>query len=94
MAFTKQELSLEYSWQHTREDDPKLRGAPDHSLLNRREGYEVLYMIGQLMEEWSLKNASDGRKIERMIRDHPASLRSQIHVRQWIYNNWDRYQAG
>ncbi|MGN8072609.1 hypothetical protein [Mucilaginibacter sp. 22184] len=91
MSFTKADLHGNYSWIHTREDDPKLKGEPDSSLLNRSEGYEVLYMIRKLMAAWGLTTVLAGQKIERMIKAHPAHLRSQEHVMNWIYNNWDRY---
>jgi hypothetical protein len=91
MPFTKEDLRFTYSWVHTREDDPKLRGEPDGSLLNRREGYEVLYMIRKLMAAWGLEGVAAGRKVEKMIREHPDNLRSQLHVKAWIYSNWDHY---
>jgi len=91
MPFTKEDLRYQYSWVHTREDDPKLRGEPDSSLLNRGEGYEVLYMIKKLMAAWRMESVAAGQKVERMIREHPDDLRSQQHVKAWIYSNWDHY---
>lgn len=91
MSFTKSDLQYKYSWVHTKEDNPKLKGEPDHNLLNRSEGYEVLYMIKKLMAGWELKNVASGHKIEKMIKEHPANLRSQAHVKEWIRTNWNRY---
>jgi len=92
MAFTEVDLQYKYSWEHTKKDDPKLRGEPDSSLLNRSEGYEVLYMIQRLMAAWNLKNVASGKKIEKMIREAcPSNLHSQAHVKQWIDTNWDKY---
>ena len=91
MPFKESDLLYEYSWEHTKEDNPKLTGEPDHSLLNRSEGYEVLYMIKTLMAGWGLKNVADGQKIEKMIKAHPSNLRSQAHVKEWIQTNWKHY---
>ena len=91
MLFTKGNLLNKYSWIHTKEDDPKLKGEPDHILLNRDEGYEVLYMINQLMSAWKLKQVITGQKIEKMIKENPSNLRSQQHVKLWIKENWNKY---
>jgi hypothetical protein len=91
MPFERKDLCYTYSWVHTKEDDPKLRGEPDGSLLNRNEGYEVLYMIRRLMAAWGQEDVAAGQKMERMIREHPDGLRSQQHVKAWIYSNWDHY---
>ena len=80
-----------YSWEHTKEDDPKLRGEPDSRLLNRSEGYEVLYMIKKIMSARGLDSVTAGQKIEKMIKAHPGNLRSQLHVKEWINANWDSY---
>lgn len=92
MAFTEKDLLDEYSWVHTKKDDPKLTGEPDHNLLNRREGYEVLYMINKIMSARGLTDVASGRKIELMIKVHPGNLRSQKHVADWIKENWDRFK--
>jgi hypothetical protein len=91
MPFSKSDLVYKYSWEHTKEDDPKLKGTPDSSLLNRNEGYEVLYMIKALMKDWKFFDVADGKKIERMIRVHPSELRSQQHVKNWIQTNWKNH---
>ena len=91
MPFTRANLLYSYSWMHTKEDDPKLRGEPDHNLLNRTEGYEVLYMIRKIMTARGLDRVAEGQKIEKMIRAHPSNLRSQLHVKEWINSNWSRY---
>jgi len=91
MPFTKTNLLYTYSWVHTEEDDPKLKGEPDSSLLNRSEGYEVLYMIKKIMSARGLDSIESGWKIERMIKAHPGDLRSQVRVKEWINANWNSY---
>lgn len=89
--FTRINLLNVYTWTTVSGDNPKLKGEPDSSLLSRKEGYEVLYMIQKLMEKWDLKNISSGQKIEKMIHAAPSNLHSQEHVKDWISKNWDRY---
>ena len=91
MPFTKANLVYTYSWEHTKEDDPKLKGEPDSSLFNRSEGYEVLYLIKKIMTAKGLDTIGSGQKIERMIKVHPSHLRSQVHVKEWINANWNSY---
>ena len=86
--FTKSDLKNKYSWSADGGDNPKLKGEPDSSLLDRTEGYEVLYMIQKLMVKWGLKNVTSGQKIETLIHKCPSNLRSQENIKNWIHENW------
>lgn len=82
----------EYSWNALIGDDPRITGEPDSTLFNRNEGYEVLYLINKLAEKWGLSSKFDRLKIERMIKNNlPSDIRSQENVKEWIFNNWERY---
>ena len=82
----------EYSWNALKGDDPRITGEPDSTLFNRNEGYEVLYLINKLAEKWGLSSKYDGLKMERMIKNNLLSdIRSQENVKEWIFNNWERY---
>lgn len=90
--FTKSDLlKTTYTWSADKGDNPKLKGEPDSSLLNRSEGYEVLYMINKIMTSRGLSAVSSGQKIEKIIHATPSNLHSQVNVKTWIDNNWDRY---
>lgn len=92
MAFyTKSDMVYsDYSWTAHSNDDPKITGAPDNTLLNRNEGYEVLYFINKMAEIHYLKNKKDGEKIEMMLREKvPSYLQSQGQIKWWIENNWN-----
>ncbi|PLX08446.1 MAG: hypothetical protein C0596_06205 [Marinilabiliales bacterium] len=52
-----------YSWTASSGDDPKITGTPDSTLLNRNEGYEILYFINKFAELHSLKNKSSAIRI-------------------------------
>lgn len=81
----------DYSWTTYKSDDPKITGEPDSTLLNRKEGYEMLYFINKFAEIHSLKNKSSATKIERMIQEEvPGSVRSQEAIKSWIENNWGK----
>lgn len=65
-------------------DDPKLRGTPDSSLFNRKELYEVLYLINSL----NLSTLEECQKAEMLIHDElPGDTRSQEDVKEWLEEN-------
>jgi len=79
----------DYSWTASSGDDPKITGTPDSTLLNRNEGYEILYFINKFAELHSLKNKSSAIRIEKMIRnDVPSNIHSQHKIKLWIEENW------
>lgn len=42
---TKSDLHYnDYSWTSYTGDNPKIKGEPDSTLLNRKEGYEILIL--------------------------------------------------
>ena len=87
----KSDLSYtDYTWTTYAKDDPKVTGVPDSTLLNRKEGYEVLYFINKLAEILNFKQKSSGVKIEKMIREQvPENIRSQQGIQNWIKTNWN-----
>jgi len=86
--FKRSDLQKTYSWAVDGGDNPNLKGEPDSSLLDRTEGYEVLYMINKLMDAWNITTLAGGHKIENKIHACPTTMRSQIHVKDWIDKNW------
>lgn len=89
---TKNDLNYQYSWTSTKGDDPKISGEPDKTLLNRNEGYEILYFINKFCEMHSLKQKNSALKIEKIIKnDLPSAIRSQENIKDFMYNNWTKY---
>jgi hypothetical protein len=79
----------DYIWTTYSHDNPKVSGKPDSTLLNRKEGYEILYFINKLSEIHNFKVKSSAIKIENMIRNEvPSNLHSQENVKRWIETNW------
>lgn len=86
---TKSDLHYkDYLWTTYTGDNPKVTGKPDSTLLNRKEGYEILYFINKFSEIHELKVKSSALKIENMIRNEvPSNLRSQLKIKEWIEIN-------
>jgi len=79
----------DYSWVAISGDNPKITGPIDSSLLNRKEGYEILYFVNKFCEIHKLKQIKSAIKVERIIRDKvPSDIRSQTKIRDWIEANW------
>jgi hypothetical protein len=89
-VITKSDLYYQdYSWTALAGDNPRITGKPDSTLLNRNEGYEILYFINKFCEIHSLKNKETATKIERMIKEElPGDTRSQENVSKWLVANW------
>jgi hypothetical protein len=83
-------LYKDYDWKTYDDDDPKVTGFPDNTLFNRHQGFEILYLINKLMEEWKFKNIASGQHMEKLIREYlPSDIRSQLHVKEWLKKNWE-----
>jgi hypothetical protein len=89
---TQHDLQYQYSWTALGDDDPKITGVPDSTLLNRQEGYEVLAFINRIAARSNWTTKAYGLKAERLIRnDVPGHLRSHAHIWQWLADNWNNY---
>lgn len=87
---TKSDLYYsDYSWTVLYGDNPKITGEPDSTLLNRKEGYEILYFVNKLCELHGLKQKVSATKVERMIREEvPSNIHGQKNIKEWIVQNW------
>jgi hypothetical protein len=80
----------DYQWTAYPNDNPRVTGKPDSTRFNRHEGYEVLYLINALAEEWNFKNVASCLKMEKMIRVKlPSDAIMQVNVKEWIRQNWN-----
>lgn len=71
-------------------DDPRVTGIPDATLLNRQEGYEILYFINKFAEKHEL-DTSECMATEYKIRNElPSNIRSQIDIQYWLEINWNK----
>lgn len=85
---TATDLDGKYTWTAIRPDDPRVSGEPDSMLLNRSEGYEVLYFVNKMADILGLTKKADGLRIEKMLKTVPGDVRSQADVREWIEKKW------
>lgn len=80
------DLKYQYSWTTVDDDDPILTGEPDSTLLNRHEGYEVLYFINRIAEQYGWNSTEPCLKVEEAIRERlPSNIRSHKNVLDWLY---------
>ncbi len=93
MSYKKSTLIFnDYDWTARPDGDPKIAGSLDDTMFNRRNGYEVIYIINELMILWNFLHLREGQKMERMIRMKlPFNMVDQIAVKYWIYDNWTKY---
>lgn len=85
-------LYKNYSWTAISPDDPRVSGQPDSTLLNRMEGYEVIYFANKFCELNKLATLPAHHKVETLLRTVvPSQIRSQREIRSWLETNWSRY---
>lgn len=83
---SKDLLFNHYSDTVTSGDNPDLRSKV---LFNRKEKYEVVTMINNVMDELKLTSVASGQKIEKKIADElPSDTRGRENVTNWLVNNW------
>lgn len=98
MSYLKSEMLYDngvyYKWKAKEDhDNPYYRSGADHTLLNRTEGYEVLYFINHLAgKRWTAPiGIGTYKKIEKMIgHDVPSNIRSHKGIEDWIVTNWSK----
>lgn len=84
-VIARENLQYQYSWAAIPPDDQRKTGNPDSVLLNRREGYEVLYFLNRICT-----NLPQALKAERLIQTRlPGDVRSRANVLDWLIRNWD-----
>jgi hypothetical protein len=85
--FSKSALKYQYSWART-ERDSKETGFPDNVLLNRSEGYEILYFLNKYMTERGLTSIEDFHTLEKRINQNvPSHYHSHAKIKQWLDAN-------
>ncbi len=90
----KDQLLLQhlYQWSEIPEGDPRVSGSISDIPFNRLEGYEVLYLINELMNIWKFNEVRYARKLEKMIRfGLPEGSNTQQLAKSWIKEHWGNY---
>jgi hypothetical protein len=77
----------DYKWTATADhDNPKFIGAQESAMLNRNEGYEMLYFINSVAKTWEWNDSLKSRQdLERIIRKEvPSHIRTHSKIMEWI----------
>jgi hypothetical protein len=89
--FERNDMIYDYVWSTKyRPDDKKIMGILDHTCLDRKEGWEMLYFINACARGWGWEATSiiSMNKLEKVIRKEvPGNIKSQIEVKIWIEDN-------
>ena len=88
---TKSDLQYDYHWTAFGSDNPKVSGPPDNTLLNRSEGYEMLYFINKCADlwDWPANEKQGCLRLEKIIKEKvPSNIHSQSRIKQWIEANY------
>lgn len=94
MSYTKNQMIYsDYKWTAKADhDNPRFIGAQERSMLNRSEGYEMLWFINSLAKTWNWANGSlaSYQHLERIIRTEvPSSIRTHFEIKEWIATRYD-----
>ena len=85
----KSNLLYEYTWSVYKEDDPRIHGLADATKFDRKEGYEVLYIIRQFTDHLGCELTDFRHRVEKLIHDQlPEDIQTQKDTIHWIHENW------
>ncbi|MGB8191242.1 MAG: hypothetical protein WCF67_04940 [Chitinophagaceae bacterium] len=95
MEYKRSEMLFkdDYKWSAVQDqDDPQHRRGPEHALVNKEEGYEVLYFINDLASRIFGHSVTLAiyQKLEKMIKDSPGN-QTHLQKESWIRATWSRY---
>jgi len=92
MKYQKSQMVYsDYKWTAKADhDNPKFIGAQDAAMLNREEGYEMLYFINSLALTWEWNdNLASYQNLESIIRQKvPSHIRTHSGIKNWIEQNY------
>jgi hypothetical protein len=74
--------------------NPTIIQSTDNRILNRLEGYEMIYYIRSLARSWEWKDEAIRacQKIEKTIREKvPQNIRTYAEIKAWIENNFKTF---
>lgn len=58
-------IYADYKWTAYANDDPRITGKPDSTLLDRSEGYEVLAFINAFVDKHGFLKKESGNALEK-----------------------------
>ena len=79
-------LKSKYDWKAMHGDN-RIRRELDSKIFNRKQGYEVKWMIQEVVNHFVYTTESDVQKVEDIIANKlPGNVRSQKNVFDWLVN--------
>jgi hypothetical protein len=88
---SRNDLRFVYNWKSIPNEDPRISGTAGTTLFNRKEGFEILYLINSFAEKHGVDQKEKGLRIEKLIKEElPLNFRSQIHAIEWLEENIDK----
>lgn len=81
----------DYKWTAKADhDNPKFIAAQEAAMLNRQEGYEMLYFINSLALTWKWNDSLAAcQNLECIIREKvPSNIRTHRGIKTWIAENY------
>lgn len=85
--FLRSNLLGVYHWQTDSKEEMQLVTDPNHTLLDRQNGHEVLSLIKEIMQQQQCTSIEQGQEIEMMIKVAPIHLHTRQQVIKWIQEN-------
>ena len=94
--FDKKDLIyVDYKWTAVADlDNPKIINNSDSSLLNRTEGYEMIYYIRSLAKTWDWPDDAIRacQKLEKTIKTKvPETIRTHGEIKSWIQSHFKEF---
>lgn len=87
----REDLIFTYQWTTFSGDESNVSGYPDGTFFNRNEGFEMLFLIGTLLNALNLKDEMHGQRMEFMLKKHmPKNRLTQRNAKEWIEANWNK----
>jgi hypothetical protein len=81
-----------YNWNEIQITDPRVSGSLTETPFNPSEGYEILYLINELISTWKFDGEQYARKLEKMIKcGVTGGAMNQKEVKDWIKAHWMDY---
>lgn len=95
MAYERSQMIYnDYKWQaEAAHDNPYYSKGTDYSVINKSEGYEVLYFLNHIGQKcWKNEtNVATYNKMERVLREHVPARSTHKMAEDFIVNNWNKY---
>lgn len=79
----------DYEWKEYEQEDPRVSGKLDSTDVDRKDGRQVTFLIGEIMRVAVMKEEISKVKLEKIIRHElPKNIAQQDRIKIWVLLNW------